>query len=313
MVQRAELGAFLRARREASDPVTAGFPAGPRRRTPGLRREELAQLAGLSVTWYTWLELARDITVSRPVIDSLARALRLGAAERAHLFTLAGLALPPADPAPPVVEPTLARLVDALHPHPAYVASAWWDVLACNDAYAGLIGGLAHRPPAERNVLWITFVEARGSGHLLDWEVEARSLVGQLRAALARHPHDPRGPELLAALLAADDTFREMWAEHAVVHFETARKRLRHPTLGRLDLDYTKLIAATDERQMLIAFLPADEQSAARLETLRSADPVGQVRGVGRGPDVDLTQGSRGTAGEERGAGAQNDRGEVEA
>ncbi len=275
-VQRAELGAFLRARREASDPVSAGFPAGSRRRTPGLRREELAQLAGLSVTWYTWLEQARDISVSRPVVGSLARALRLTAAERAHLFTLAGLALPPADPAPPVVEPTLTRLVDALHPHPAYVASAWWDVLACNDAYAGMIGGLAHRPPAERNVLWITFVEARESGHLLDWESEARSLVGQLRAALARHPHDPRGPELLAALLAADDTFRAMWAEHEVVHFETARKRLRHPALGRLDLDYTKLTAATDERQILIAFLPADAESAARLDTLRSADAKGQ-------------------------------------
>jgi transcriptional regulator with XRE-family HTH domain len=270
MVQRAELGAFLRARREATDPVTAGFPAGPRRRTPGLRREELAQLAGLSVTWYTWLEQARDISVSRPVADSLARALRLSAAERAHLFTLAGLALPPADPAPPVVEPTLARLVDTLHPHPAYVASLWWDVLACNDAYASLIGGLGHRPVAERNILWITFTESRESGHMLDWESEARSMVGQFRAALARHPEDPRGPELIAALLDADNVFRSMWEEHSVAPFEGARKRLRHPLVGRLDLDYTKLAAVADERQQLIVFLPADAESAARLESLRS-------------------------------------------
>jgi transcriptional regulator with XRE-family HTH domain len=188
VVQRAELGAFLRARREAGDPVAAGFGAGPRRRTPGLRREELAQLAGLSVTWYTWLEQARDISVSRPVVNSLARALRLTPAERAHLFTLAGLALPPAMRTQPVAEPMLARLADALNPHPAYVATPWWDVLACNDAYANLIGGIEARP----NVLWMMFTEP---GHVVDWETEARSMAGQFRAALGRHPDDPRGPE----------------------------------------------------------------------------------------------------------------------
>jgi transcriptional regulator with XRE-family HTH domain len=270
VVQRAELGAFLRARREAADPVTAGFPAGPRRRTPGLRREELAQLAGLSVTWYTWLEQARDISVSRPVVDSLARALRLSPAERAHLFALAGLARPPGEPAPVVVEPMLARLVDSLHPNPAYVATPWWDLLACNDAYASLIGGLEQRPAAERNILWITFTESRKSGHFLDWDSEARSMAGQFRAALGRrHPDDSRGPELLEALLA-EPSFRELWDEHTVTQFEPARKRLRHPTLGRLDFDYTKLTAATDERQLLIAFLPADAETATRLETLRA-------------------------------------------
>jgi transcriptional regulator with XRE-family HTH domain len=249
VVQRAELGAFLRARREAGDPVAAGFGAGPRRRTPGLRREELAQLAGLSVTWYTWLEQARDISVSRPVVNSLARALGLTPAERAHLFTLAGLALPPAMRTQPVAEPMLARLADALNPHPAYVATPWWDVLACNDAYANLIGGIEARP----NVLWMMFTEP---GHVVDWETEARSMAGQFRAALGRHPDDPRGPELLEALLDVP-SFRELWAEHTVTEFESRRKRLRHPTLGRLDFDYTKLAAAADDRQFLVAFLPA--------------------------------------------------------
>jgi len=283
-VQRAELGAFLRARREAGDPVAAGFGAGARRRTPGLRREEIAQLAGLSVTWYTWLEQARDISVSRPVADSLARALGLTPAERAHLFTLAGLAVPPVERTPPVAEPMLARLVDALNPNPAYVASPWWDVLACNDAYASLIGGLARRPVAERNILWITFTESRTAGHLVDWAAEARAMTGQFRAALGRYPDDPRGPELLAALLG-EPSFRELWAEHTVTRFASARKRLRHPVLGRLDLDYTKLAAAADDRQSLVAFLPADAPAAALL-----VEAVGQMRGVGGSPHVDLAQ-----------------------
>jgi len=299
VVQRAELGAFLRARREAGDPVAAGFGGGARRRTPGLRREELAQLAGLSVTWYTWLEQARDISVSRPVVNSLARALGLTAAERAHLFTLAGLAVPPVERTPPVVEPMLARLVDALSPNPAYVATPWWDVLACNDAYASLIGGIDHRPVTERNILWITFTESRTSGHLVDWEAEARAMTGQFRAALGRHPDDPRGPELLEALLG-EPSFRQLWEEHTVTEFASARKRLRHPALGRLDLDYTKLSAAADDRQSLVAFLPADEDAAARL-----VEAVGQVGGVGGGPDVDLPQRPGCGAGEQGCAAAQ--------
>jgi transcriptional regulator with XRE-family HTH domain len=265
VVQRAELGAFLRARREAGDPVAAGFGSGARRRTPGLRREEIAQLAGLSVTWYTWLEQGRDISVSRPVVRGLARALGLTAAERAHLFTLAGLAAPPAERTPPVVEPMLARLVEALHPNPAYVATPWWDVLACNDAYASLIGGLDQRPVTERNVLWITFTESRTTGHLVDWDAEARAMAGQFRAALGRHPDDPRGPELLEALLG-EPSFRQLWEEHTVTEFTSARKRLRHPTLGRLDLDYTKLFAAADDRQSLIAFLPAGSDAPPGLQ-----------------------------------------------
>lgn len=158
----------------------------------------------------------------------------------------------------------LARLADALDPNPAYVATPWWDVLACNDAYASLIGGIDQRPVPERNILWITFTESRRTGHLVDWAAEARAMAGQFRAALGRYPDDPRGPELLEALLG-EPSFRELWEEHAVTEFAPARKRLRHPVLGRLNLDYTKLSAAADDRQSLIAFLPADDETAALL------------------------------------------------
>jgi transcriptional regulator with XRE-family HTH domain len=269
VVQRDELGVFLRARREATDPASAGFAPGRRRRTPGLRREELAQLAGVSVTWYTWLEQARDISVSRSVIASLARVLRLSPTERAHLFTLAGLALPAESPHPPVVDPVLARLVGTLHPNPAYIANPWWDLLAYNDAYASLLGGLDQRSPAERNILWLTFTESRGAGLFLDWDGEASSLVGQLRVNLARHPDDPRGPELLATMRAADAKFRRLWDEHTISRFETARKHLRHPALGPIALDYTKLRAVADDQLSLVAFLPADDESVTKLDRLR--------------------------------------------
>lgn len=268
LVQRAELAAFLRARREAADPVSFGLQPGGRRRTPGLRREELAQLAGVSVTWYTWLEQARDISVSRQVIDSLARVLRLPPGDRAHLFTLAGLALPPGEPGPVELDATLRRLVHELNPRPACVISLWWDLLGWNQAYAALIGGLDHRPPAERNSLWLTFTEDRSRGLFPNWAEEGRQLLGQLRAHLARHPGDPRGPELVEALQTASPAFTELWREQEVRRFESSRKRFRHPELGRIDLDYVKLATADDDRQYLLAFLPADAASAAKLPSL---------------------------------------------
>ncbi|HWG11906.1 MAG TPA: helix-turn-helix transcriptional regulator [Streptosporangiaceae bacterium] len=268
LVQRTELGAFLRTRRETADPVSFGLQPGRRRRTPGLRREELAQLSGVSVTWYTWLEQGRDISVSRQVIDSLARALRLPPGDRAHLFTLAGLALPAEHHGPVQIDSTLRRLVHELGPRPACVISLWWDLLGWNQAYAALIGGLDHRPPAERNSLWLTFTEDRSRRLFPNWPEEARQLLGQLRAHLARYPGDPRGPELVEALQAASPRFTELWREQDVRRFETSRKRFRHPELGRIDLDYIKLATADDDRQYLLAFLPADAASAAKLPSL---------------------------------------------
>lgn len=265
LVQREELAAFLRAKREATDPASAGFAPGPRRRTPGLRREELAQLAGVSVTWYTWLEQAREMSVSRQVVESLARELRMSQTEREHLFTLAGLALPAASPHAWTVNPLLERLVRELHPKPAYLMSPWWDLLVYNNAYASLLGGLDHRPVGERNILWITFTESRGTGLFADWAAEARSLVGQLRAHLAQYPDDPRGTNLRDALWAADDTFRELWEQHSISGFESSRKRLRHPEFGRMELDYVKLDVAEDPQLAVIVFQPVDDDSAARL------------------------------------------------
>ena len=269
MVQREELASFLRSRREATDPVSVGLRPGPRRRTPGLRREELAQLSGISVTWYTWLEQGRRISVSRQVIESLARVLRMAPAEREHLFTVAGLALPAQTADPPQVDDTLRRLVEALDPNPAFVVNPWWDLLAYNDAYSFLHGGLDGRPAAERNVLWLFFAADPARYLFVNWPDEARQLVGQLRAHLAQYPGDPRGPELIATLAAASPTFAELWQEHGTARFRSYRKGYQHPVAGLLSLDYIKLIAASDDHQQLTVMLPADQVTADKLRQPR--------------------------------------------
>ncbi|WP_232216063.1 helix-turn-helix transcriptional regulator [Promicromonospora sukumoe] len=265
MIQRRELATFLRARREATDPAAVGLPRGSRRRTPGLRREELAQLSGVSVTWYTWLEQAREIGVSRQVVEAIGRALRLGRDDRDVLFTLAGMALPSGPPEPPRVNDTLARLVQTLQPNPAYVANVWWDVLACNDMYAELLGGFDERPAPERNILWLTFTQKRSRNLFVDWETEARQLVGQFRINLAQHPNDPRGGQLRTALLDASPRFAELWQEQTARRFEPSRKQLRHERLGVLHLDYVKLDVAEQPDLAMLVFLPADEKTAGKL------------------------------------------------
>ncbi|MER7186789.1 hypothetical protein ABT404_46275 [Streptomyces hyaluromycini] len=163
---------------------------------------------------------------------------------------------------PAKVDPLLERLVRELFPKPAYVMNPWWDLLAYNDAYAELLGGLDRRAADERNILRITFAESRGSGLFVDWLGEARSLVGQLRVALARYPDDPRGPALLESLLNSSEAFRELWDERSVSGFTAARKELRHPRLGRIDLDCLKLSDAHDEKLSLTVFLPAQESGS---------------------------------------------------
>jgi transcriptional regulator with XRE-family HTH domain len=225
----------------------------------------LAQLSGVSVTWYTWLEQGRDIGVSRQIIEAIARALRLPRDDRDVLFTLAGLALPPSDPEPVAVSDTLRRLVQTMQPNPAYVSSLWWDILACNDTYAELLGGYDERPIAERNILWLTFTQRRSENLFADWDTETRQLVGQFRINLAQHPSDPRGAELRDTLLDRSERFRDLWVEQSVARFEPSRKQLRHDRLGILQFDSVKLAVAQNSEVAMMVFLPADERTAQKL------------------------------------------------
>jgi len=269
MARRQELAVFLRSRREAVSPLQVGLSAGSRRRTPGLRREELAQLSGVSVTWYTWLEQQRDITVSRQVVDALARSLLLTAAERRHLFTLAGQPLPPeSSPRRPVVGAALRTLVTTLDPNPAYVMDQCWDLLTYNRAYDALVGGLDHLDEAERNGIWLLFTRPAMRALLADWSGEAQQLIGQFRAANGARIDHPRVRALIDGLQQASPDFTRMWAEHPIRGFAPARKHFHHPALGPLTLDYVKLAALEDPAQHLLTFVPADPDTAARLPDL---------------------------------------------
>jgi transcriptional regulator with XRE-family HTH domain len=185
--RRSELADFLRRRREAISPAQVGLPPGGRRRTPGLRREEVAQLAGVGVTWYTWLEQARDIRVSENVLDALTRALLLDSHERAHLFNLAGAPSAAAAIESDTLDPAVVLLLERIGSYPAAVLNARYDILAYNPAYAALIGDLAALPFDQRNMLWLMFTSARTRALLVEWEHATRRCVAQFRAAHADH------------------------------------------------------------------------------------------------------------------------------
>ncbi|TJZ50353.1 helix-turn-helix domain-containing protein [Streptomyces piniterrae] len=266
--RRRALAEFLRSRRERITPSDAGIPAGPRRRTPGLRREEVAQLSGVSVTWYTWLEQARDITVSRQVLTSLARALMLTSVERRHLFALAG-ERPPEQPAGRGPGLALQRLVDALEPHPAYLLDANWDLVGWNRAEAGLIGDPAELAPSERNLIWLVFMDPAMRTLLADWPGQARNLLAQFRADARDRVGEPRFERLTGGLRQASPEFAAWWDAHDIAELNSSRREFAHPRVGLLTFDYAKLAALDAPGIKLFACMPADDETARKLPALR--------------------------------------------
>ncbi|HEX3765852.1 MAG TPA: helix-turn-helix transcriptional regulator [Kofleriaceae bacterium] len=247
--RRAALGDLLRRRREALAPDAAGIATAGRRRTPGLRREEVAQLAGVSAAWYTWLEQGRDIQPSSEVLAALARALRLSDEERAHAFALAGRPLHDVPPPPPSAAPPLVQAVlDALTV-PAYVSDRAWNVIGWNAIADQLLG---YRGRAERNTIVNVFAEPAFRTLFPSWHDEAAQLVASLRRAADEAPEDPVFEALIERLNGYPD-FRRLWARHDVKRRGATRKELRHPTYGTLV--FTTQAFATDELRLVI-FLP---------------------------------------------------------
>jgi len=250
-----ELADLLRSRRERLQPADVGLSAGARRRTRGLRREEVAQLAAISTTYYTFLEQGRDVHPSRQVLDALARALRLAPAERAHLYELAHGHQPPDARQPDeVLAPAVAALVDRLDPHPTYVTGRRFDVLAANRAARALWTDWSLLPPQERNMLWWMFTAPVARTTLIQWETEASALLARFRAAADRHPDEPEFAALIQRLQAASAEARAWWPRHDVVALSSGTKRLHHPLLGDLDLQYVVLQVADDPEQKLVTF-----------------------------------------------------------
>jgi transcriptional regulator with XRE-family HTH domain len=267
-----ELGSLLRSRRERLSPEDVGLPPGTRRRTRGLRREEVARLAAISPTYYTFLEQGREVRPSVQVLDALAAALRLSAAERAHLHALARRE-PPAVAAPAAVSPALAALVARLDPHPAYVTGPRFDVLAWNAAVGLLWTDWGARPDEERNMLLWMFLDPEARAVMVEWDREAEALLGRFRVAHARHAGDPAFDALAARLQEESPEARAWWAAHAVAALSSGRKRLRHPELGELELTHVVLEHVDAPGQRLVAFTLPDDAVAAVTRLLPAAPP----------------------------------------
>lgn len=212
---RADLAEFLRERRARLSPADMGLPSGGRRRTPGLRREEVAALAGVGLTWYTWLEQGRDIGVSATFLDNLARVLKLDAAERRHLFLLAH-ERPPAEPGKTwcVLPPLVRRLMHDL-PHPAFVLNLRWDVLGFN-APANALFGFEPHPPERRNLLWLLFTDPVLHARLHDWQAQAQLMLASFRRDFARATQEADIHALVNALEQVSPEFKTWWRHHDV-------------------------------------------------------------------------------------------------
>ncbi len=272
-LRRRELADFLRSRRERVAPGDVGLPQAGRRRTPGLRREEVATLAGVGVTWYTWLEQARDIHVSEQVLGAIARTLLLDTHERAHLYTLAGAPAPTEYVDSLAVTPEVRAMLDKLDPFPAFVSNGRYDLLAYNRAYQVLVGDLDALPVEERNILWLMFTKTTTSRCFVDRDEAGARMVAQLRGAMAEHVADPAWKCLVRRLQQASPRFTELWERHDVAHPETMRKRLLHPELGLLQFTHTVSWLATRAGLRLVAYVPADDATGAALEEFGGLEP----------------------------------------
>jgi transcriptional regulator with XRE-family HTH domain len=269
-VDRAQLADFLRGRRAGVQPADVGLSAGARRRTPGLRREEVARLAGISVDYYTRLEQARGPRPSRQVLAALARALRLFDGERSYLFHLAGeVPGPPAGPSTDVAIGIL-HLLDRLDDTPAFVMDVKYDVLAWNPMAAALLGDFSQFAPAERNIVFQMFCGPRSIDSYDDPEVElvAEQSVADLRAAAARYPDDPGIKNLLFRLRANSPDFERRWSAHRVCVPRGMTKRLHHPVVGELELECEILDIADRGQRMVIYTAAPGSRSAGSLRLL---------------------------------------------
>jgi transcriptional regulator with XRE-family HTH domain len=263
-------------RRASLQPEDVGLPAGGRRRTPGLRREEVALLSGVGSTWYTWLEQGRDVRASLDVLESIARALRLTPAERTHLILLGrGEEAPPCKPPAERISPTIRRLIENLELAPAFVIGRRWDYLAWNRAACVVFGDYDKVPKAARNHLWLMFMDPARRVMHPDWEKGARMAVAKFRADSASHLGDPSFDELIQALRQSSQEFCKAWKRHEVARSGEGRKELLHPDAGTLVFEHAVFHPSEAPEQRLVLYTPVPEHGTPeKMAELLERDPA---------------------------------------
>ncbi|KOU42928.1 helix-turn-helix transcriptional regulator [Streptomyces sp. WM6378] len=262
-----EFGRMVRHFRDRVSPRAAGLPSGGHRRAAGLRREELAMLAGISVDYVTRLEQGRAANPSEQVVEALGRALRLSGAEREHLFHAAGLLPPGQGTVPAYITPSVHRMLDRLSGTPVAVSDASWTLLLANPLYTALMG---ERHGRDRNGAWRAFTGSDGRvRHTTQSRLALESaVVADLRAAARRYPADQRLRQLVADLRADSARFAELWDAGTVGHHEASRKTIDHPQVGPVTLDCDVLFVAGSDLRIMIYTAEPGSQDAERLELL---------------------------------------------
>ena len=271
--RRAELGAFLRSRRESLSPAMVGLPDGFRRRTPGLRREEVAMLADVGTTWYTWLEQGRDVRASPEVLVAIADALRLDAVERQHLFVLGDRPSPEVRSSyPEKLEDSVQRMLDSLSGQPAYITGRRWDVLGWNRAASLVFDDYAQIATEERNLMYMVFANARHRRLLVDWEALARASLAMFRLDSARYAGDPEFDRLISTLRRSSDEFNAWWPMHEVLNPLSNIKRIRHPLKGSMTFEYTSFALLDGSDRKLTVYTPLEDcRTIDKLDALMAA------------------------------------------
>ncbi|CAI1576235.1 Uncharacterised protein [Serratia fonticola] len=251
---RQELADFLRMKREKLSPQAVGLPSGTRRRTPGLRREEVAALAGVGLTWYTWLEQGREINASVEFLEDLARVLKLDATERYHLFLLA-------HQRPPVVAghqwcqvtPLVRRLLDDLTLRPAYVMNLSWDIIAWNPA-ADRLFAIAERQPEQRNMLWMLFADPELNQRLMGWQEQAPQILASFRRDYARAPQDATMLQRIQALSDVSHQFRQLWQQHDIHGRCQGQRTFLVAGAGEVTFEHASFIVDEDNHLRLVMY-----------------------------------------------------------
>ncbi|MEU3573496.1 helix-turn-helix transcriptional regulator [Kitasatospora sp. NPDC036755] len=277
--RRTELARFLRACRARVTPEDVGLPPGLRRRTPGLRREEVAQLAGVGVTWYTWLEQGRPINASEQVLLAVARALRLDGTEHEHLFRLAGVASSARVlPAAPELSPSIRVILDALAPLPAAVSNTRFDVLGFNGPYRAMFGTDRLRPSrgAVFNSLWCMLTSPPCCNPCENREETLPRMVAVLRSAYGKHVGEPAWEGHVQRMSAGSALFRELWARQEVAPPEPWLRVFRHPEVGVLRLNATYLTMPGVPECYIVVYVPAEPEDRERVERLAALPPGGR-------------------------------------
>jgi transcriptional regulator with XRE-family HTH domain len=267
--RRGELGRFLKACRARLTPAEVGLPPGARRRTAGLRREEVAMLSGVGFTWYTWLEQGRSINVSSQVLDAVARALQLDPTERAHLYHLADATPKRAGVAETPVPTEVHAIMSGLDPLPAALINGRFDVIATNDAHADLLWNWHSMPCIHKNMLWCHLTEPTARDTMLNYDEEIPYAVARLRADYAKHIGEPEWEDDINRLSALSTEFAELWARHEVAKPEFRIRRLRNRDAGELTFAVNELELSAMPGLRIEVYTPGDEETRIRLPLTR--------------------------------------------